>query len=104
MTEVDESGAKKWIVAIDCGHLICCTNDFHKLLYSIEINIKTSLSYRKKTLETHLRLAVDEEIICIWKSLCGRDAVDDDYKFLLLEVVKMNHRYYTEQDSSFAYN
>ena len=88
--EVDESDAKKWIVAIDRGHLIRCTNDFHTLLYSIEINIKTSFSYGKKTLEEHLKLAVDEEILRIWKNLCGRDAaVDDDYKFLLLEVVKM---------------
>ena len=53
-TEIDEEKknnenenirGKEWLSIINRGGLLCCTNDFHTLLYTIEIQVRLTCQY-----------------------------------------------------------
>ena len=43
--ENEDISGKKWLNTINRGGLLCCTNDFHTLLCTIEIQVRLTCQY-----------------------------------------------------------
>ena len=88
--DLEELCSQNWVKAINRGHLIRCTNDFHTFLYTVEMLIKRSFSFGRKSLQEHLEeITNNDEIKKIWNGLFadGEEATENSTNLLLEKVL-----------------
>ena len=100
-TEIDEEeknnenediSGKKWLKTISRGGLLRCTNDFHTLLCTIEIQVRLTCQYGMVKRDEEIeRVRNNEEVSTIWEKISASCEVDCEEKaksFLLQEILK----------------
>ena len=100
-TEIDEEeknnenediSGKKWLNTISRGGLLRCTNDFHTLLCTIEIQVRLTCQYGMVKRDEEIeRVRNNEEVSTIWEKISAGCEVDCEEKaksFLLQEILK----------------